>query len=139
MKLNDLDTLIPQYAANKLELDGYKKICDKENATIKAIMKDFAVQNYETGDYKATYSVSQRETMNEDVLLSLFTTVPGFVTVANNYNIVKTRQYIDFDALEKALYNNALTETQVADLDKAREVKEVITLRVSKVKKKEEK
>jgi len=47
MKLNDLDVLIPQYAENKSEMDSYKKICDKENAQIKSIMKDFVVEKYE--------------------------------------------------------------------------------------------
>ncbi len=133
-KLNDLDELIPKYALDKAEADSYKKICDKENAQIKAIMKDFAVQHYEAGGYKASYSVSQRETMNEEILLSLFTTVPGFVNVAESYGVIKTKSYIDYDALEKALYDSALTEEQIAALDKAKEVKEVITLRVTKKK-----
>lgn len=135
MKLNDLDKLIPQYAANKAELDDYKKICDKENAQIKAIMKDFVVTNYEASGYKATYSVSNRETMNEDILISLFTSVPGFVSVSENYGIVKNKPYIDFDALEKAIYDDKLTQDQLMELNKAKEVKEVVTLRVSKVKK----
>jgi len=136
MKLSDLDTLIPQYAANKAEMDSYKKICDRENAEIKSIMKDFALQHHEAGGYKATYSVTKRESMNEDQLLSMFTSIPGFVTIANNYGVVKTREYIDFDALEKALYDGALSDAQIADLDTAREVKEVVTLRISKVKEK---
>ena len=138
MKLNDLDKLIPQYAANKSELDGYKKICDKENAQIKEIMKSFVVTNYEAGDYKANYSVSKRETMNEDILISLFTSVPGFVSVSENYGIVKNKPYIDFDALEKAIYDDKLTQDQLMELNKAKETKEVVTLRVTKVKKKED-
>ena len=136
MAMNDLDTLIPQYAENKAELDSYKKICDKENAEIKAVMADFALQHYEAGGYKATYSVSQRESMNEEMLISMFTSVPGFVKVAEQYGIVKTKEYIDYDALENALYNNAMSNDQVIEMNKAREVKEVVTLRVTKVKEK---
>lgn len=136
-RLNDLDTLIPQYAANKSELDDYKKLCDKENKQIKDIMKSFVVTDYTAGGYKASYILSTRETMNEDVLLSLFQTVPAFDAVANNYGIVKTKPYIDYDALEKALYDGALSDEQIADLDKAKEVKDVVTLRVTKVKNKE--
>ena len=136
MAMNDLDTLIPQYAENKAELDSYKKICDKENAEIKSVMADFALQHYEAGGYKATYSVSQRESMNEEMLISMFTSVPGFVKVAEQYGIVKTKEYIDYDALENALYNNAMSNDQVIEMNKAREVKEVVTLRVTKVKEK---
>jgi len=133
-----LDILIPRYAQNKQELDDYKKICDKENRQIKDSMKALGETEHPAGDYIAKYSVQQRESMNEDILISLFTSVPAFVGLDDKYNIVKTKPYIDFDALEKALYNNELSETLLADLDKAREVKEVVTLRVSKIKKKKE-
>lgn len=130
MKLNDLDTLIPQYAANKSELDGYKKICDKENAQIKSIMKDFIISDYSAGGYKANYIISKRETMNEDMLLE----------IAHYYDIpeiVKTKEYIDFDALENAIYNGRISEEILLEMDKAKEIKEVVSLRVTKVKEKE--
>lgn len=123
----DLDELIPQYALNKSELDSYKKLCDRENAQIKAVMKDFALQHYEAGGYKATYSVSNRETMNEEKLLD----------IAHNFGlhkIIKTKEYIDFDALEKAIYDGEISEEMLLEMDKAKESKEVVTLRVSKIK-----
>ena len=129
-KLNDLDTLIPQYAANKSELDSYKKICDKENAQIKAIMKDFVVPSYKAGGYKATYSIQERESMNEDVLLD----------IAHHFGIseiVKTKEYIDFDVLEKAIYDGKISDDVLLEMNKAKEVKEVVTLRVTKIKNKE--
>ena len=133
-----LDILIPRYAQNKQELDDYKKICDRENKQIKDSMQALGKTEYPVGDYIAKCSVQQRESMNEDILISLFTSIPAFVKLDDKYNIVKTKPYIDFDALKKALYNNELSETLLADLDKAREVKEVVTLRVSKIKKKKE-
>ena len=131
-KLTDLDSLIPRYAANKAEMDDYKKICDKENAEIKAIMGDLAVQHYEAGGYKASYSVQQRESMNEDMLLEIAHRfeIPG---------IVKTKEYIDFDALEKAIYDGNISDDILLEMDKAKEVKQVVTLRVTKVKEKKEK
>lgn len=132
MKLQDLDTLIPRYAANKAEMDDYKKICDRENAEIKSIMKDFVVSSYEASGYTATYSVSERTSMNEEMLLD----------IAHNYNIpgiVKTKEYIDYDALEKAIYDGEISEEILLEMDKAKTVKEVVTLRVSKVKQKKEK
>lgn len=132
MKLQDLDTLIPRYAANKAEMDDYKKICDRENAEIKSIMRDFVVSSYEASGYKATYSVSERTSMNEEMLLD----------IAHNYNIpgiVKTKEYIDYDALEKAIYDGNISEDVLLEMDKAKTVKEVVTLKVSKVKQKKEK
>ena len=138
MVLNDLERLIPQYANNKVELDSYKKLCDKENAKIKAIMKDFALSRYEAGGYKALYTLSQRESLDENMLLSLFTSVPGFVKVAEEFGIVKTKEYIDFDALEKAMYDNKFSNEMLLEMEKAKEVKEVVTLRVLKIKEKKE-
>lgn len=130
VKLNDLDRLIPQYALNKQEADSYKKLCDKENALIKEIMKKFVVADYTTADYKASYNVSERTSMNEEMLLE----------IAHNYglsDIIKTKEYIDFDALEKAIYDGKISNEILLEMDKAKEVKEVVTLRVTKRKDKE--
>lgn len=128
--LADLDKLIPQYALNKSELEGYKKICDKENAEIKAIMKSFVVSKYETEDYKATYSIVKKETMNEEKLLEIL--IPA---VPSNLGIIKTKQYIDYDALENAIYKGLISDETILEMDKAKEVKETVTLRVTKKKK----
>lgn len=130
MKINELDTLIPQYATNKSELDGYKKICEKENVKIKELMKDLGLTNYETGKYRALYSVSERESMNEEMLLDIAHRL-------GISEIVKTKEYIDFDALENAIYNNRISQEALLEMDKAKEVKEVVTLRITKIKKKE--
>lgn len=122
-----LDELIPQYASNKNEMDAYKKLCDKENAEIKSIMKDLALQKYEAGEYKATYTISKRETMDEEILLE----------IAHQFGIpeiVKTKEYIDFDALENAIYNGKISPEILTEMDRARSVKEVVTLRISKKK-----
>lgn len=130
MNLNDLDELIPQYALNKSEMDSYKKLCDKENAQIKSIMQNFGMPTYNVGDYKASYIISKRESMNEDKLLEIahFYGIP---------EIVKTKEYIDFDALENAIYNGKISDDVLLEMDKAKEVKEVVTLRVTKIKKQE--
>ena len=127
MKLSDLDELIPRYAANKAEADSYKKLCEKENAEIKSIMKSFVVQAYQAGGYKASYSVSKRESMNEEMLLQI-------AHMHGIPEIVKTKEYIDYDALEHAIYNGQISDEVLMEMDKAKEVKEVVTLRVSKVK-----
>lgn len=129
MSITDLDSLIPRYAANKAEMDDYKKICDKENAEIKAIMRDLAVHHYEAGGYKASYSVQQRESMNENMLLEI-------AHLFGIPEIVKTKEYIDFDALEKAIYDGKISDDILLEMDKAKEVKQVVTLRVTKVKEK---
>lgn len=133
---NSLDELIPTYAENKREMESYKKICDEQNAQIKDIMKDIKDGTYITGGYKAKRIVSEKETINEDMLISLFTSVPAFVAVADSYDVVKTKPYIDFDVLEKIMYDGVLSDEQIVELGKATSVKEVVSLRITKIKEK---
>lgn len=126
-----LDELIPIYAANKLELDSYTKLCKDENSQIKKLMAELNTEyegKYATGKYKASYSISKRETMNEDILLD----------IAHKYNIevIKTKEYIDYDKLESLIYNGNLSKDILLEMNKAKEVKIVETLRVSEIKKK---
>ena len=140
-KMRSLDELIPQYAQNKVELDSYKKICENENAQIKSLMAELDDPVYETGGYKATYSVQERESMNEDVLLEILKHNTGNNSVilsSPDFGIVKVREYIDFDALENAIYNGKISDEVLLEMNKAKEVKEVVTLRVTKIKKKRE-
>ena len=126
----ELEILIPQYAMNKSELDGYKKICDNENARIKELMLQLELNEAEAGGYVAKRTVSKRESMNEEMLLE----------IAHQYGIpeiVKTKEYIDFDALENAIYNGHISKEVLEVIGTARETKEVITLKVTKVKRKE--
>lgn len=122
-----LEELIPRYALNKAELDAYKKLCDTDNAKIKDIMLQSQEKKHEAGDYVATVTVSERETMNEEMLLEIahHCGIP---------EIVKTKEYIDFDALEDAIYNGRIPQDILLQMNKARQVKEVVTLKVSKKK-----
>jgi hypothetical protein len=45
---------------------------------------------------------------------------------------IKTREYIDMEALENAIYQKELTPSVLADMDKCREVTTVVTLRCKK-------
>ena len=125
-----LDTLIPQYAENKSMLDDYKKICDEENKQIKDMMEE---GSYEAGGWKATKSVTTRDSMNEDKLLDVLKKA-GFTQTS----IIKTKEYVDMDELESAIYNGLIEKDILLEIDKCRESKEVITLRISKVKEKKD-
>lgn len=122
----DLDSLIPRYAENKSILDDYKKICETENKQIKELMEE---GSYEAGGYKATKSVQTRESFNEDKLLDL-------LRQYDVGDIIKTKEYVDMDALESAIYKGKIDKELLLAIDKCRESKEVITLRVSKIKEK---
>lgn len=127
-----LDELIPAYVENKTMLDDYKKICDSENKKIKELMQD--TDTYEVAGYKATKSVQVRETMNEYKLLDVLRNVDG----AKENKLIKTQEYVDMDILESMIYAGAISKDILMEIDKCRETKEIVTLRVSKVKENKE-
>ena len=140
LKAISLDELIPTYAENKAMLDDYKKICDSENKQIKELMEE---GTYEAGGYKATKSVSTRDDIKEDKILAKLSDDMRECFKVNN--IIKTKEYIDMDNLESLLYslNNKrdIESKKIKDelielLDSCTERKDVVTLRISKVKEK---
>lgn len=132
MRPATLDELIPMYAQNKAEFDNYKKICEGQNADIKRQLEELGEDEYTAGGYVAKRTVSERESMNEERLLEMLKkhNVPG---------VIKTKEYVDMDALESYLYNALMSDEMAADLASCREVKEVVQLRITKEKKKKEK
>ena len=132
MRPATLDELIPMYAQNKAEFDNYKKICEGQNAYIKRQLEELGEDEYTAGGYVVKRTVSTRESKNEERLLEMMKKhkIPG---------VIKTKEYVDMDALESYLYSSILFDDVAADLDSCREVKEVVQLRISKEKKKKEK
>lgn len=124
-----LTDIIQRYATYKSELDKYKKLADSDNAEIKNIMKESNITEYTAGEYTAKYIVSTSESMNEEKLIEVIKKhhFPG---------IIKTKEYVDMDALESYLYNAKLSDEATTDLDKCRIISERIQLRLSKAKKK---
>lgn len=125
----DLKTLVPQYYENKTNLDFYKKQCEAENAEIKKLMAEQKLKDFEAEGIIVKYIVQKKESFNEDALLTLLKNT-GYESV------IRTKEYVDMDLLENALYHDAIDKGTVVEMDKCKEVKEVVQLRVSKKKEK---
>lgn len=140
-KLNDdltLETLIPRYAENKQTFNDYKKICDKDNAQIKELMnKDESLLDPDgkriktVGNYTATLSIRDNETLNEDKLLEL---LKKKANKDIQKMLIKTKEYIDSDVLEKLIYNEGIPKDLLLEMDTCRESNPVEVLKVTKKK-----
>ncbi len=121
-----LQELIQHYQLNKSKMDSYKKVVDKDNNEIKMIMRESQLSEFIVGDIKATCSISEREDFIEEALIEKLKEmkVDG---------VIKMKEYIDMDALENAIYNG---ELNAAELASCQTKKEVVTLRVTKIKEK---
>jgi len=122
-----LSQLLPVYEANKSKMDSYKKLVDRDNKEIKSIMLEAGLREFVVDDIKASCSVSEREDFIEEALIAKLKEmkVPG---------IVKKKEYVDMDALENAIYNGKVNAAALADCQTK---KEVVTLKVTKLKRKE--
>ena len=96
--MEKLDELVPQYALNKGEYDSYKAIVDKEKEQIKDLLLHIGEKKYTAGGYTVTRSVSVKETWDEDKLLE--------VAKKHKIPVIKTKQYVDMQALEDYLYDH---------------------------------
>ena len=127
--MNKLEELVPKYYENKKEMDNLKKICDADNLTIKGLMLEEGLDTYKVDDIVAKYIVAKKENFNEVKLLQ--------VLKAHGYlDCIKTKEYVDIEALENALYHSEIDADTIVEMEKCKEVKEIIQLRVSKKKEK---
>jgi hypothetical protein len=120
-----LTELLPIYHMQKSEMDSIKKVVDKENAEIKTLMRASNLSEFVAGDIKAICSVSERQDFIEEALIEKLKEMKV-------RGIIKKKEYVDMDALENAIYNG---KVDAAALASCQTTKEVVTLRVSKVKK----
>ena len=122
-----LEELIPRYAMNKNELDSYTKICKEENEQIKAALVDLGENEYSAGGYTVKRIVAVKESMNEAKLLEVLR--QNGIDVA-----IKTKEYVDMDALEAYLYNNIPSADLARQIESCRTTTETVQLRLSKTK-----
>ena len=119
-------------------IDKYKELKDKENAykkqtldlgnNIKGYMYENDMKSANSEKYTATLSCTKKESLNEDLAIEIIKENLGGALLSS---VIKQKEYIDEDALEKLVYNG---DFDINKLAKAKIVKETYTLRVNKKK-----
>lgn len=123
-KLNDLVT---SYAKKKSAMDALKKEVDADNKAIKTIMEDEELSEYSVDGYEVTYYKAELVSINEELMIEILKKhgVKG---------VIKKREYVDYDALESLIYHEKVDRKTLRAMDKARDTKEVPTLKIKEVK-----
>lgn len=122
----DLSTAIDRYKELKDEENALKKANNDLNATIKTYMQEHDMASANSEKYTATLSCTKKESLNEDLAIEIIKENLGGALLSS---VIKQKEYIDDDALEKLVYNGDFDITKLA---KAKMVKETYTLRISK-------
>lgn len=120
-------SLVDEYAKNKKAFDELKKVCEEQNKELKSLMKELDLADCSTKDWYVKLGQQKRESMNEDMLLD--------IAHKNNLQIIKVKECIDYDSLENLLYKGEIAKDIIREINKARQVKIVTTLKVAKKKK----
>ena len=88
---------------------------------------------FEGSTYSATLTVTEKESLDEDKAIEI---LKDKLSEADFVKCVKTKQYIDDDALEKIVYSSGFDMQELNSC--VVKSKPTYTLRVSKIKKKKE-
>lgn len=120
-----LKTLIDSYKERKDEETALNKSNKELNETIKTYMREHNMTSADSDKYTATLSRQDKESLNEELAIEI---IKANLDGALLATVIKKKEYIDEDALEKLVYNGDFDVTKLA---KAKIVKPIYTLRVS--------
>lgn len=125
---SSLKSLVESYIVNKQKEDDFKKKASAENTQIKELMHEYNLTEVSTDLGTAKITEQEKVTFIEEKLIEFLKTN----NVANN--IVKTKEYVDFDALESAIYNEKIPAELIKEMSSCQEKKITTVLRISKKK-----
>ena len=124
----DLSKAIDKYKESKDKENALKKANNELNETIKTYMQEHDMTSANSDNWTATLSCTKKESLNEDLAIEIIKENLGGALLSS---VIKQKEYIDEDALEKLVYNG---DFDINKLAKAKMVKETYTLRVGKKK-----
>lgn len=105
----ELDVLTSQYVQaceNFTVAEATKKAL---NATIKELFSQYGIKNFLTEDgNNFTVTIQHKTSFNEDRLLA-------FCKKTGIPDLVKTKEYVDMDVLESALYNKQVNPEEIKE------------------------
>lgn len=132
--LSQLSILVERWGKNKKIFDPLKKEVDNDGKEIKELMLAEKLDTSSSGEFTACLSFSTKELFDEEGLVTYLTkTLWGKKKSACPY--VKTVEIVDWDAIEKAIYNGEITKDQVLEIDKFKTVTKTPVLKLGKQKK----
>lgn len=123
----------------KKKIDDYKERQDIINANtkvnkslgaeIKSFMYDNDMHNFSSDNFTATITTKENEELNEELAIEI---IKKNLSTELRKTVIKKKEYIDDDALEKLVYNG---QFDIQLLQKAKIIKPpTITLRISRKK-----
>lgn len=129
MKILNIKQLIDDYKEAKDSEASYKKQAEELNKSIKDYLINNGVDTESSDKWVAKITTSQKESLDEPKAIEILksTLAPHLLQ-----EVVKTKEYIDEDALEKLVYNGEFDVSTLAGCKLLSDP--VVTLRITKKK-----
>lgn len=121
----DIASIIDSYGKNKDEEKGLKKYIDKESKLIKEYFSKNNLESFESEKYTATVSNTTKTSLNDYLAIEI---LKANLNPEELKTVIKTKEYIDEDALEKLSYSGF----DMSILERAFIEKVTSTLRIKK-------
>lgn len=121
----DIASIIDSYGKNKDEEKCLKKYIDKESKQIKEYFSKNNLECFESEKYTATVSNTTKTSLNDDLAIEI---LKANLKPEELKTVIKTKEYIDEDALEKLSYSGF----DMSILERAFIEKVTSTLRIKK-------
>ena len=107
----DLSKAIDEYKESKDKENALKKANDHMGKDIKQYMLDNNMTKANGEKYTVTMSKTVKQKLNEDLAIEIIKENLGGALLAS---VIKQKEYIDEDALEKLVYNGDFDITKLA-------------------------
>lgn len=127
----NLEQVINQYFEEDTKKKSLEKELKNKNTFIKSKLAELEQDNFETDIAKATISYQHRISMDDDKCIEI---LKENCKKKDLTNVIKTKEYIDYEALESLIYNGVIAAEK---LEPAQQEKIITTLKVVALKKKE--
>lgn len=120
----ELKNLVDSYGESKKEENAIVKRNKEINSQIKQLFLDNDISSFETDSFIATVSETEKQSLNNELALGI---LKEELEENELTSVVKTKEYIDEDALEKLVFNGKF---DISKLEKAVDKKIVSNLRI---------
>lgn len=122
----NLSKAIDEYKESKDKENALKKANTAMNENIKKYMSENGMDEASSEMYTAVLSNTTKESLNEELAIEIIKENLGGALLNS---VIKQKEYIDEDALEKLVYNG---DFDISKLEKAKITKVTTTLRIKK-------
>ncbi len=122
----DLSKIIDEYKESKDKENALKKVNNGLSDSIKGYMYEHNMRSADSEKYTAILTKTDKESLNEDLAIEI---IKENLSGALLSSVIKQKEYIDEDALEKLVYNG---DFDINKLAKAKITKTSYTLRVTR-------